>query len=283
MTLLLALLAQIGPFVSSQQSVPAPFRPPAVNPRKQNRQQTAAPAVLVPGRQASCLTRAETEPEAAAGDARDWLAGAQGADVSAAAHCLGVAQLRLARWTEAEVSLRRAHDAASESDHGLRARLGALAGYAALEGKQADRALSLLDPAVGDADMAGDSRMAGEIELDRSRALVALKRLPEAQAALARARGALPNEPEVWLLSATLSRRTGNLREAQLQIEEAARLAPTDGPTGVEAGVIAALAGHDQSARLSWQSVIAVAPGTEAARIAQDYLDQIGPAPGARP
>jgi hypothetical protein len=40
--------------------------------------------------------------------------------------------------------------------------------------------------------------------------------------------------------------------------------------------VIAALSGHDDAARQSWQSVLATAPGTPQAQQAQGYLDQLG-------
>ncbi|MFN5779660.1 MAG: hypothetical protein ACK44O_09350 [Novosphingobium sp.] len=43
--------------------------------------------------------------------------------------------------------------------------------------------------------------------------------------------------------------------------------------------MIAVLAGNDGAARRSWLSVIKAAPGSETARTAQSYLDQLGPDP----
>ena len=57
-----------------------------------------------------------------------------------------------------------------------------------------------------------------------------------------------------------------------------ATLAPLDPEVGLEAGVIAALGGRDEAARKSFTSVIHAAPGSDLARRAQQYLDQLGPA-----
>ena len=81
----------------------------------------------------------------------------------------------------------------------------------------------------------------------------------------------------MWLLSATLARRLGNLESAQAQIEAAAGLAPGDPAIGLEAGVIAALAGSDEAARKSWNSVVALAPdGRRGNERATAYLAEIG-------
>ena len=46
--------------------------------------------------------------------------------------------------------------------------------------------------------------------------------------------------------------------------------------------MIAVLAGHDEAARKSWQSVIVAAPGSAAATTAQGYIAQLGPAAAAK-
>ena len=88
----------------------------------------------------------------------------------------------------------------------------------------------------------------------------------------------VPDEAGTWLLKATLLRRLERLDEAQTAIERAGELAPMSAPIGLEAGVIAVLAGRDEGARESWQSVIDLAPQSPEALTAQDYLAQIGPA-----
>lgn len=276
MSLLLAILAQVGPF---QTPVPPILRPPVSNPRKPGAGGVAPvlpkPATTVEGRLTECLAMAESDAAAAAELAENWLEAAKGAELASANHCLGVASARLQNWSDAESALLAARNATPEGDTLLRARLGGLAGFAALEGNHPERALGMLDPAVGDADLAGEKQLAGEIELDRARALVSLRRMDEASAALGRARGAAPVNAEVWLLSAALARRMGQLRQAQSHVEEAARLNPVDPAIGVEAGLIAVLSGRTESARNSWQSVIDVAPQSEEAKTARGYLEQL--------
>ena len=153
------------------------------------------------------------------------------------------------------------------------------AANAALAAGAAQRALPLLDLAHTDALAGNRDDLTGEIAIDRARALVALGRSEEASIALAEARAKAPDNPQGWLLSATLARRQGKLAEAQPEIEMAAKLLPGDGEIGLEAGVIAVLGGRDAAARQSWQSVIAAAPGSDAARTAKSYLDQLGPPP----
>ena len=158
----------------------------------------------------------------------------------------------------------------------VRARLGGMAGNAALGGNEFATALADLDTALADAGQAGDKPLAGSIGADRARALVALSRTDEAVAALQQARTDAPQDANVWLLSATLSRRTGDLRSAQARIETAAGLAPSDPAIGLEAGVIAELAGNDDAARKSWNAVVALAPDGPEAASAKAYLAQIG-------
>ncbi|HZF45775.1 MAG TPA: hypothetical protein VEZ26_05540, partial [Sphingomonadaceae bacterium] len=59
----------------------------------------------------------------------------------------------------------------------------------------------------------------------------------------------------------------------------AAGLDPANPAIGLEAGVIAALAGADDAARKSWQSVVETAPDSPEAQTARDYLAQLAPTP----
>jgi tetratricopeptide (TPR) repeat protein len=202
-------------------------------------------------RLAECLEQARTDPATAITTASLWLIEAHDAFVAA-------------------------RDAALAGDYAVRARLGAMAGNAALAGNDLAAALGDLDKAVADAAFAGDKPLAGSIAADKARALVGLGRNDEAAATLQRARTDAPQDPDVWLLSATLSRRRGDLQDAQAQIEAAATLAPKDPAIGLEAGVIAALAGNDEAARKSWNSVVTLAPDGPEAKSARDYLAEIG-------
>ncbi|MFA7604473.1 MAG: hypothetical protein WCY29_15850 [Novosphingobium sp.] len=281
MSLVLALLAaQVGPLVMPGAAPPLPHQTQIEARRPPRRAKAPPSAAASPSRQQACLDLAERAPDAAEADARSWLAGAQGAEKALAGECLGVALGRRDQWQAAEAAFLAARDAAT--DQMQRARLGAMAGNAALAASDAPASLAALDAARAEA--AGDPALAGGIAADRARALVALKRNDEAATALAEARELAPGNAQAWLLSATLSRRMDKLADAQAQIEKAAALQPADPGIGLEAGVIAVLAGHDEAARRSWQSVVAAAPDSDEAATANGYLAQLGPAPReARP
>ena len=170
-----------------------------------------------------------------------------------------------------------ARDDTPAHESGERARLGALGGNALIASEDMTGALAALDTARADANQSGDAKLGAAIQIDRARALVALDRPGDAAAALKEARELDPGSAQAWLLSATLSRRMDKLTDAQAQIQRAAELMPVDAQVGLEAGVIAMLSGREPAARKSWQSVIKVAPGSEAAKTAQGYLDQLGP------
>lgn len=275
----IALLAQVGP-------APALNLPTGLEDRKPRRPAAAAsPAPQVPrGRTPleECMSAVNSDPPGAIDIAEAWLAQTKGAPTAPAQFCLGSAHAALGHWDEAETAFLAGRDAAATTDLRLRAQLGAMAGTTALARGEAARALGALDQAHIDAMAAPDLVLGGDIQIDRSRALVALKRDAEAATALAEARGASPKNSEAWLLSATLSRRQGKLTEAQTQIETAAGIEPRDPAIGLEAGVIAVLSGRDAAARKSWESVVAAAPDSDAAKTATAYLAQLSapPAPG---
>lgn len=279
LAVLLPLLAQIGP---TGTQIPSPLEMP--------RRKVVAPAPLsapAPSpsttRLSECLNLARTRPLDAIPVAQGWRDSTKGSARIEPGQCLGMALTALERWDQATEAFAAARDDTPAHERAGRARLGTLAANAALAGRAADKALALLDAAHGEALGAGDGHLAGEIAIDRARALVALKRDNEADAALAEARHNAPDSATGWLLSATLARRQGKLGAAQTAIERASGLEPLDPEIGLEAGVIAVLAGRDAAARKSWQSVVATAPGSRAATIAQGYLDQLGPAAAPSP
>jgi tetratricopeptide (TPR) repeat protein len=283
MPLVLALLAaQVGPMVTPGAAPPLPHEtelPARRPPRAKPRLLPLPTPTVVPSQARMCRDLAERTPSEAEDDAEAWLARAQGVEKAMAGECLGLALSRQEKWPEAEAAFLAARDAAS--DQPLRARLGAMAGNAALARGDAAAALAALDAAKADA--GDDKALAGGIAIDRARALVALKRDGEAAMALDEARADAPDNAQAWLLSATLSRRMNKLAEAQAQIEKAAALLPVDPEIGLEAGVIAMLAGHQDAARKSWQSVVSAAPDSEPAATAKGYLAQIGAPPSAPP
>ncbi|GGE02839.1 hypothetical protein GCM10011515_23060 [Tsuneonella deserti] len=219
-----------------------------------------------------CLDSARTDPEKARALAEEWVSRTTGLQRAAGQHCLGVASANEGDWDAAAAAFLAARD--EGADGPFRARMGELAASALLAQGKAEEALAALDAAKNEA--AGDTALAGTTALDRATALVALDRIDEAATALADARALVPSDAHAWLLSATLSRRTGDLALAQTQIEQAATLEPRDPAIGLEAGVIAALAGRDDAARKSFESVVAASPDSAQGAAAKQYLAQLG-------
>ncbi|VWX53767.1 hypothetical protein [Novosphingobium sp. 9U] len=274
---MLPLLLPILQLGASVTSLPPEMIDQKAIAAKRRAQETAASSgpVLPYARTEGCIGEMEASPAAGALAAQKALDRATGQERVRAGLCLGVALGTLGRWSEAQNAFLRARDAASPTDNASRARLGAMAGNAALAGGSASTAVPLLDAAEAQAKSANDADLISSIALDRARAYVALGRQAPAEAALAEARNAAPGNAQAWLLSATLSRRENKLAEAQAQIERAAQITPQDPEIGLEAGVIAVLSGRDAAARKSWQSVLATAPESDAAKTAKGYLAQL--------
>ncbi|MFZ9394563.1 MAG: hypothetical protein ACO25F_00710 [Erythrobacter sp.] len=226
-----------------------------------------------------CLAQVDEDPARAHVQAQIRRDTIDGSERVYANHCLGLASTRLGRWEEARAAFTAARQETPPDDPRLRARFGAMAGNAALVTGDEAGAIALLDAARADAIAAQAGSLQALIALDRARALVGVSELEAAQASLAEARDLQPQDAETRLLLATLLRRMERLPEAQAEIEEAGRLAPLDPAVGLEAGVIAMLAGREAAARASWQSVVGTDPQSEEAQAAQRYLDQLGPAP----
>lgn len=274
-TLLLPLLLQVGPNPSL--SPPPAVPEELVEQRRIRRERQPAPLAPSPlviigtDPVQACAARAEADPTGAADTARSALARSSGMDRATAGHCLALALSAQELWPEAASALAEARAALPDGNGEYAARLSLAEAAARLAAGDAEAALQVLDTAG----VEQGSPLASMIAVDRSRALVALGRLDEAAAALAQARIANPDNDEAWLLSATLSRRMGQLDLAQQQIERAAILRPAGPEIALEAGVIAVLAGRDEAALRSWQSVLESAPGTPAALTAADYIAQL--------
>ncbi len=269
----LLLVMQVGPN-------PAATPPMSVPPElEEQRARTAAAGanrgVRPASRLVECLRLAAEDAEAAYDSATSWRANARDAERAQAAHCQGLALVRLERYAEARDIFAVARGEVGDDNPTYRARLGAMAGNAAMAGREAGAAIPHFERAIADARNAGESDIATGLEIDLARALVAAERPEDAVAALDRAREASPGDPRAWLLSAKLSRQLGRLMKAQRQIEQAATLAPRDPTVGLEAGVIAALANRSEDARRSFESVLLVSPDGPEAERARAYLAQL--------
>jgi len=225
-----------------------------------------------------CLDQARKDPATAINSANAWLAEANGPGRALPQQCLGQAYVSLLRWDAAEKAFLAGRDDVTADDD-LRARLGAMAGNAALAAGDDNGALAALAAAEVDASAAGKTELAGTIAADRARALVALEQPAAAGRTLERARRDASQDAEVWLLSATLARRQNDLPGAASFIDTALALAPKDPQVLLEAGAIAILNGDEEAARGYWQDVQTVAPNTPEAATAADYLGQLAGKP----
>ena len=264
------LLMQVGPNPAAGGMPGIPDELADRPPREQ------ATSEVERSRLGTCLRQASATPSEALDYAQRWRETAdQELEMAQSAHCLGLALVRLGRTSEAREIFELASAEAPADNLAYSARLSAMAGNAALAGEDLEGALALLDRAGGQALTAGDGALAADLRVDLARVLVRLERDEDAVSALAEAREADGDDPEAWLLSATLSRRLSRLGEAQEQIERAALLAPRDPQVGLEAGVIAALSGREADALASFRSVVEVAPGSPQAEQAEAYLAQL--------
>lgn len=272
LSILVPVLLQVGPGGGLPQAplqIPRKGRETIVQPDKNSTVATSGNTLK------ACVQLATSHPSDAIHLAEAWLAKAKTAqDRAGSRQCHALALTRTGAWAEAAPLFLAAREDTAPLNE--RARLAALAGNASLAAQDPAGALAALELARSDAAQDGDGTLRAAIAVDSARALVALNRIPEAANALTDARTFDPGNAEAWLLSATLSRRQGDLSDAQSQIEKAAALSPVDAEIGLEAGVIAMLLGQPKAARKSWQSVISAAPGSDMAKTAQGYLDQLG-------
>jgi len=281
-SILALLLMQAGPLVTGGSAPPIqPVPLPRIGAGATTSPVAPAAPTAEPSRLELCLQAADENPLAAIEEAEEWLKLAKGSATVDPQLCRGTALSALERWDEAEAAYLAGRDAVPTSEPARRAQLGAAAAIAAGEAGAAARELALLDEAHADALRGGDPALAGHIALDRASPLSKGGRIAQAAAALAEARTALPGFYQAWLISARFSRQQKQLAEAQQQIERAADLMPVDPEIGLEAGIIAVLSGRDEAARKSWQSVIAAAPNSAIAKVAQSYIAQLGPGPAS--
>ena len=222
----------------------------------------------------ACTALVQTDPRRAAAEADSWRTRSGGIP---AGQCLGLAYVAQERWAPASLAFEQVAREAQAQGDGRAARLWVQAGNSALAGDDATRARTLLDRALALPGLAGQLR--GEALLDRARADVALRDLTAARTDLDKAAELVPQDPLLWLLSATRARRQNDLPRAEKDIAEALRLSPDDASVAYEAGNIAAVGGHDDAARLAWTQATKLDPKSDAARAAAAQLAQDAPRP----
>lgn len=236
-------------------------------------QTATAPATTTkePPRFSECMDLATGDPSAGQAAAIKWRMEGGG---MLARQCLGVAYANQQRWASAAGAFEEAARAA-ELEHDTRsANYWQQSGNAWLAAGDPTKARTALDAALTAGTLKGLAL--GEAHLDRARALVAAGDLEGARSDLDSALLDAPKDPLGWLLSATLARRTNDLKRAAKDIAEALRLGSDDASVHLEAGNIAAAAGDEANARTSWERAVQLDPGGPVAGAARNALAQFG-------
>lgn len=277
-----ASFMQIGPATMPMRPSDLPI-PRRRDPEKEREAERKAgldrPQLPEQDRLAYCLQKAASDPDAAMVEVQTWLGESRDTGQQVRANqCLGMLRSNAGDFAGAAEAFGQAIAGVPKEQEVAAVPLMGMAGNAALAAGQAEAAVSWFDRALA-VKGAADNAAQADLQIDRSRALVAQNRFAEAASALDEAHRLAPEDAEGWLLSATLARRQEELDRAQRDIEIAAKYAPRDPRVGLEAGVIAVLSGRDDAARKSWESVVAAYKDGEAGKTARGYLEQLGPAP----
>lgn len=253
-------------FLAAMLQAAPPVIDPILEPEREEPRGAAAEAPPSDGRArlAHCAELAGSDPEAAIAEGARWLLEEGGAD---AEQCLGIGYSAAGRWSEAVEAFDRG---AAAAGGGRKSALQAQAANALLASGDAEGSKARFDALLAGESLTGDLR--GEALVDRARALVALGNGPAAQADLMAAQALLPNNPLVWLLSATLARRQGELEAASDFIDRALELDENDPATLLEAGNIAIGLNAYGVARQAWDRAVAADSDGEAGRAAARNL-----------
>jgi tetratricopeptide (TPR) repeat protein len=115
-------------------------------------------------------------------------------------------------------SFQQAAEVAQQAKDNRAATFWVQAANSALAGGEFVKARSFIDAALIEGTLKGPE--AGEAHLDRARALVAVGDLTKARTDLDAAAKLVPQDPLIWLLSASLARRTGDLDRARTDIAD---------------------------------------------------------------
>lgn len=249
--LILPLLLQIA----APEHVPPPQTPPASS------------SLLSPAetRALTCQSMVAEDPDAAIAEAESWIAANGGAF---ALQCLGSAHFAKGAYADAA---RAFADAARTTGAHDPASLWMQAGNAALAAGDAAGARSHFDAALALGQLQG--RALGEAHLDRARAALALGDLAAGRADLDAAIAQTSrNDPLVWLLSATLARRQGDLTRAANDIAQAAVLSPQNPDIALETGNIAAASNDVPAALRAWRDASNWGGAGHAASVARAHI-----------
>lgn len=252
------------------QAAPPPIDPILIPPREESGVEIESAAMAQAQRLLNCMRLADSDPDAAIAEGARWALTDGGIEAEL---CLGVGYENKADWDAAERAYLRAHDLAEAVDDTRGTGILANAGRVALRQGDAAAAKARFDTVLADPDLGTDVR--GNILLERAQAHVVLEDGDAAQADLIAAQALLPNDNAVWLLSATLARRQGDLDAAGDFIDRALELDQNDAATLLEAGNIAIGLNAYDIAEQAWTRAAAADPDGVPGQAATRNLERL--------
>ena len=157
------------------------------------------------------------------------------------------------------------------------ARMYAAAGNLWIAAKQPGKAALDLDKALAMPGLEAEQR--GEALLDRARAAEAQDDLKTARAKANEAAQTISEDPFYWYFSAALAIRENDPTTAQMAINKALTLAPSDPTVLFEAGHVADFVGDDVKARSYWMRAAGSDPNGEIGKAAAKAVEMLGVTP----
>jgi tetratricopeptide (TPR) repeat protein len=176
----------------------------------------------------------------------------------------------------AALSFEQAANASPDKDPKT-ARMWAAAGNLWIAAKEPGKAALDLDKALALPGLEAEQR--GEALLDRARAAEAQDDLQTARARVKDAAQTISDDPFYWYFSAALAIRENDPTTAQMAINKALTLAPSDPTILFEAGHVADMNGDDDRARSYWMRAAGSDPNGEIGRAAAKAVEMLGVTP----
>jgi len=217
----------------------------------------------------TCLALTQSDPDAARSFAENWERSGGG---EGARHCLALALLADG---EAASAAERLESLARNSQANLAARVAVFSqaveawNVAGQPGRAYAAATMGLTVAPNDA----------ELLIDRALSLGALGRFRDALPDLDLVIRQQPQRADAWVLRGTALRHLEQMAEAEAAVRQALALDPENPEALLERGILKQLRGDLAGARMDWQQVVLVAPGSPAADLAEQSLalNEAGP------
>lgn len=245
-----------------------PNAPQIADPATQR--ELSAPNNLTELRLNECLDLAVNDPNSGIVAANEWKIDGGG---FFADHCLGFAYAVDFKFDAAVVAFDNAAQAAAAKNDDRAVRFWLQAANASIAGQKPTEAIGFIDAALSLGILEGEQL--GEAHLDKARAMVAIKLEEKAGAELLIAQKFAPQDPLVWLLSATLNRRLGKTSQARLDVDIAAQLAPSDPAIALEQGNIEITDGNYAAAERHWRNALELRPNGRIADSVRGLLKQL--------